>query len=265
MELGHVPSASIVGMIITMCIAVCVPVILLIVGKIKYKAKISSFFIGAGIFILFALILEQILHTVVISAAGGQEKFASNIWLYALYGGAAAAIFEETGRFIAMKFFMKNRMDRENTYMYGVGHGGIEAIIIVGFGMINNIITAIMINNNAISSVLALLDDQMRETTYQQISQLWMLPSYQFYLGGIERISAIALHIGFSFLMYQGVKFAEKKYICMAFGIHFLVDALTVLISNYLSVLALEVIVFAIAGCLIAYVYVINKDEEHTA
>lgn len=55
------------------------------------ESRISSFFIGAATFIVFALILEQILHIVVIKATG--TALTGNIWLYALYGGLAAGIF----------------------------------------------------------------------------------------------------------------------------------------------------------------------------
>lgn len=261
MELGHVPTASIVGMVITLIISMVLPIVLLIIARVKYKAKISSLFIGAGVFVLFALVLEQILHLIVIGAVG-QDKLVSNIWLYGLYGAAAAAVFEETGRFVAFKFFMKNRRDRENAFMYGIGHGGIEAIIIVGITSINNIVNSIMINNGGIVPVLSLLPEEIKEQTFAQISQLWTLPSYSFYMGGIERISAIALHIGMTFVMYKGVKFADKKMIALAFAIHFVADFATVILNNYLPMYVLEVILAVFVACVCVLAYKINASEE---
>ena len=46
--------------------------------------------------------------------------------LYAVYGGLMAALFEETGRYSAMRFLVKP-MDFPNAFMYGAGHGGVEA------------------------------------------------------------------------------------------------------------------------------------------
>ncbi len=262
MEFGIVPSATIAGMIFSMVISITIPVVLLIIAKVKYKAKISTFFIGAGIFILFALILEQILHFVVITAVGGTDKLQSNLLLYALYGGLAAAVFEETGRFIAFKFLMKKRNDRNNAFMYGIGHGGIEAIIIIGLGSISNIATAIMINNGLMQTTLELLDEATKAATYEQLSQLWTLPSYQFFLSGTERISAIALHIGLTFIMYRGVKYGENKNMFIAYLIHFIVDALTVIMSGFIPVALTEVIIFAMAAGTVGYAYLINVDEE---
>ena len=64
-----------------------------------------------------------------------------NIWLYALYGGLMAGLFEETGRYLAFSFALKKyRAKNVNALMYGAGHGGFEAIVIVGLTMINNIV-----------------------------------------------------------------------------------------------------------------------------
>ena len=47
------------------------PFVAMAVFKAKNKdVKISSFFIGCGVFILFALILEQLLHTVMLPLVG---------------------------------------------------------------------------------------------------------------------------------------------------------------------------------------------------
>ena len=47
---------------------------------------------------------------------------------------------------------------------------------------------------------------------YQQLKALWELPAYQFYLGGVERISAIVLQICLSVLVYKAVKTENKKF-----------------------------------------------------
>ena len=56
-------------------------------------------------FIISALVLEKLLHAAVFKAFG--TALNANIWLYTLYGGLAAAVFEETGRLLAMKYAMK--------------------------------------------------------------------------------------------------------------------------------------------------------------
>ncbi|MCH5274675.1 MAG: YhfC family intramembrane metalloprotease [Lachnospiraceae bacterium] len=226
MEWGRVSTASIVGMIFTLLVSFGIPIFLMILVRIKTRARISVFFIGCGFFIVFALILEQILHAIVFAVAG--HILPSSIILYGLYGGLAAALFEETGRFIAMKFCMKKCLDKNNALMYGVGHGGVEAILLVGLTYVNNLIYSMMINSGGLQQTMSLLEPSMQETLYMQVQVLWQLPAYQFYLGGVERLLAIVLQICLSVFVYKAVKTGRKKFFAGAFLIHFMVDFLTI-------------------------------------
>lgn len=260
MEWGTVSIASMSAMLFTLVVSIGLPVVLLILIRIKTKARISSFFIGCGIFIVFALILEQILHTVVFTAAG--SILQGNIFLYGLYGGLAAALFEETGRFIAMKFCMKKCLDRGNALMYGAGHGGIEAILLVGLTYISNIITSIMINNGSMQQIMSLLDPSLQEENYNQLQALWLLPAYQFCLGGVERVFAIVLQICLSVFMYQAVKTGQKKYLAVAFLLHFIVDFLTVVTTGLgLPLWAVELEILVLTAGIAVYAAKLYKAD----
>src|SRR5699024_12800015 len=54
---------------------------------------------------------------------------------YAIVLGFSAALFEEGARYLAMRYLMKQR-DWRSGFLFGAGHGGIEALIIVGIQMI---------------------------------------------------------------------------------------------------------------------------------
>ena len=137
-----VPVLSMVFMSITGLMAFAIPVALLLWYRKKKHADILPFFIGCAVMMAFALTLESIVHTIVLSTSPGQ-KIKSNIWLYALYGGAMAGLFEETGRWIAFKTVLKKRQGKNaNALMYGAGHGGFEAAMIVGTAMISNLVMA---------------------------------------------------------------------------------------------------------------------------
>ena len=137
--------------------------------------------------------------------------------------------------------------------MYGVGHGGVEAIILVGLTYVNNLIYSILINSGSIRQTMSLLEPSVQETLYSQVQVLWQLPAYQFYLGGVERILAIVLQICLSVFVYKSVKTGNKKFWAGAFLLHFMVDFLTVVTAGLgLPIWAVElevlVIVAVIAG-----------------
>ena len=239
MEIGHVGAGTFAGIIFSLCISIALPVVLLIVVHKKTKARMAMAVIGAATFFLFAMVLEQILHAVVLGVGG--ERITGNIWIYGLYGGLAAGLFEEVGRFVAMRFAMKKQLNLPNALMYGVGHGGIEAILIVGLASVSNLVTSIMINAGTLEASLGALDQATKEATLTQLSALWTTPSYQFFLSGIERIVAVTLHIALSVLVFQAVKLGKKFYWFLAFAIHVGVDFATVIAANYLNLVLVEV------------------------
>jgi uncharacterized membrane protein YhfC len=147
-------------------------------------------------------------------------------WLYAIYGGMMAGLFEETGRFLAFKTVLRSRQDKDqNALMYGAGHGGFEAITVLGIPMINNIIYSVFLT-------------RMNEV----FSTLVSTSSGLFLLGAAERILAIILQIAFSVLVWFSVKQKNRRYLYpAAIGLHFIVDAVTVLLSrNGMSAAAVE-------------------------
>lgn len=262
----NVPMASIIAMAVSLVVSVGLPIVLCILVYRKTKARISGFFIGAAAFVLFARVLEQILHALVLGAAG--TAITGNIWLYALYGGLAAGIFEETGRYLAMKLCMKKSLNKQNAIMYGVGHGGIEAILLAGLACVNNLVIAVLINSGQAPMLLSV--SGVNESVYQQaLGQLMAVattPSWLFYMVGLERISAIIFHISASYLVYLAVSRKKPLYYLLAILVHFLMDAAVVAAGRYLPVLLLEVLLLlgsAVFGFVIWRMY--RKEQVPTA
>lgn len=254
-----VPSLTIAGFVFSLLVTFILPVVLLFVLKKKLQVRYADFFIGCAVFVIFATLLEQILHAVVFLLTG--TALQKNIFLYGLYGGLAAATFEETGRFIAMKFFMKNTLSKRSAVMYGAGHGGIEAILVVGFMYVYNMIYAVMINSGSMEASLAALDPEIAQQTIKVLEPLWTTPSYIFFLAGIERILAICLQIALSVIIYKAVK-GKKVFFLVAFGIHFFVDFAAVVASNLLPLVAVEIIVLILTAAACYLAFRLYKEEK---
>ena len=239
-----ISAATIGAMIFSMCIAFALPIAAMIFAKIRLKGMLRYVFVGAAVFVLFVLVLESGMHALVIGIFG--EGITKNIWIYALYGGLAAGLFEEIGRFLAMKFVMRRSLTKENAVMYGIGHGGIEAMILVGLTYVSNLITAVMINAGMLETILAGVPEGSRETTREQLSVLWTLPSYTFALAGCERVSAFVLHICLSYIVYRAAKDKKLLYYLLAVVIHAAVDAVAVLLGSMLPDYCMEIVLAAI-------------------
>ena len=242
---GTVPAISIVFMAVSCAICFLTPLALFLYLRLVKKADVYPFFAGCAVMLLFAFILESGLHNLVFSSPAG-PAIRGSIWLYALYGGFMAGLFEETGRYLAFSFALKKyRAKNVNALMYGAGHGGFEAIVITGLTMVNNIIWSVMINNGSISTMLASLSGDQLVQAQQSITLLATTPSYQFLLGGVERLLAIALHIALSVIVWFAVKWEGKLYLYpVAILIHFAVDAAAALLSGLgVNVILIEIVV----------------------
>ena len=260
MEFGTVSTLSLTGMVFSFIISLGVPITLFILARKKLKASGMAFVIGGSVFVVFALFLESLLHSFVLTTTG--TLLTGNIFLYGLYGGFAAALFEETGRLIAMKLYMKRSLNKENAVMYGIGHGGIEAILLVGLTYVSNLLSALMINSGALQASLDLLDETTRQTTLEQIKVLWETPSWQFYMAGVERLITITLQIALSVLIYKAVTAKKRTYCFLAFGIHFAVDFVTVVITGLGAPVWMVEVLLLIAVAFVAhYAYQLYKEE----
>ncbi|MBO4807590.1 MAG: YhfC family intramembrane metalloprotease [Lachnospiraceae bacterium] len=257
-----VSSAAMGGMVFSLCIAFLLPIALMIIAKIKLKPWFLSVIVGAGTFIAFAFILESILHSVVMMLTG--DLLTNNLWFRAIYGGLAAGIFEETGRLVAFKTVMKKHLTKENSIMYGIGHGGIEAILILGTACISNLSTAAMINSGNIETLYSALTEPTLSATKAGVETLIATPALTFYLGGVERISAITLHICLSYIVYRAVKDKNIKLFILAIAIHAFIDAVTVFLASVTSALVLEIVLMAMVAVIAVFVAKAYKKEPAT-
>ena len=150
-----VPVGSLIVMAADAVLGIAIPVCLSIYLVRKHRARLSTILIGAGTFIIFALVLESIMHQLVLKGPLG-ASILDNTLLYAIYGGLAAGVFEETGRFLSMKFLMKKEPSTPLPGVaYGIGHGGVEMLIIFGITMINNLVISALINSGQTEVIFA--------------------------------------------------------------------------------------------------------------
>ena len=238
-----VPTLSILFMALAALFAFAAPIVLLIYYKRK-GAEILPFFIGCAVFIVFALILEALAHKLILKGSLGQT-IQGNILLYALYGGLAAGIFEETGRFVAFKTVLKKKLGNDrNALMYGAGHGGIEAILTLGLAYIGNIVMSVLINAGQTDMLTATATGEAAEQLKAVLDSLVTTAPWTYLLAIVERALAITTHICLSVLVFFAVKKPDKGWLFpTAILLHAALDGVMVILAAHLPTVAVE-------GCL---------------
>ncbi len=244
---GTVPTLSIVFMGISCVIGFAIPVVLLLYFRIKKHADILPFFIGCAVMLVFAFILEAAVHRLVLSSPAG-ERIRDTVWMYALYGGIMAGLFEETGRFLAFKTVLRKKTDNDsNALMYGAGHGGFECSFLLGITMINNIIWSVLINSGNTAALTGALSGDVLKQAEDSIGALLSTQPYIFLLGSVERIIAVTLHIALSVLVWFAAKNRKRLWLYpAAILIHFAVDGVTAALSGAGAPAALLEVIIAV-------------------
>jgi len=260
-----VATGSIVLIVIDMILGGVVPLALVIFIKKKFGGSLKSFFIGCGVMLVFALILESIVHSVVLSSSLG-ETIQNSTVLYGLYGGLMAGLFEECGRFIAMRYLLKKEHgNRNNALMYGAGHGGFEMFVLLTIGMINNLLYAFLINANQTDMLMQGLDDASRTVVSDAISTLISTPTWHFAISPVERIIAITAQLALSVIVWHAATGKKSKPAVLAIAVllHAFLDFSAVMTSKTgVNLVLVEFVVLLIS---IGIVYVAgifwNKED----
>ena len=236
-----VSTASMIAIIITLFITLIAPVIVWIIYGVKNKGKgvWKALALGAAGFVLLQMIIRMPILSIV-SLLPGFGTFVTNYYVvYCLILAITAALFEVVARFGVAKILQK-KINYEQGVAAGLGHGGIEAILLVGMTYVNNLLYAIMIN---IGSFAQMIDESLNSANAGPavVEQLMAIqaslveaPSYLFYLAGYERVLTVIFHTAMSLLVcYLVYKKKALLGVGIAFVVHFLVDFISPLINGF--------------------------------
>jgi len=223
-------------------IAIVVPIVIAIVWCRKKKEPFTTVLIGAAAFMLFAVMIEKIIQNVLIipGQMGLPETPVSMFinarpFLLAFMFGFFPGVFEETGRLIAFKTILRKRTWRETSITYGIGHGGVEVVFLVGISLISYIVLGFLINSGEAAKEF--------EAALSKMDQPWMIEQVTGQMKTItgfdltslctllvERVFAVMFHVGASILVFYACR--DKKMFWLypfAIVIHTVIDGIAAL------------------------------------
>lgn len=220
----EITSATFIFLVLTVILAITIPIAMLIVWKLRTKSKMMPAIAGAIIFVVFALILEGIPKAIFFTGDTAVSKYVlSHAWAYILLGTVLAGVFEETGRWVAFRFFLKKYQNKAASVMYGIGHGGIESILILGMTGINYLAIAVMMQNGSIDALIAAAPQV--QSVNDTLAAIAGFGGTDCLLMVVERICAIVLHISLSIVVFEAVRQPKKSWMFpLAILLHMVFD-----------------------------------------
>jgi len=207
--------------VITLLLSLIFPLLLAIWFCKKYKVPFTTVLLGALTFLVFQLILRIPILSILQPYYPGTnpELKGWNLVLYSFFLAFTAALFEEGGRVLVYKLFLKKKNDWSNAAAFGIGHGGFESISLVGFTYISNLILMAMINTGILNPA-----NDPTGAVSKAVDLLINTSPVMFLMAGIERVLAVIMHIGFSLLVVYGLSARKYLYVLYAFLAHFVLN-----------------------------------------
>lgn len=258
-------------------LAVIIPIAIALIWKFWKHEKFTTILVGAATFVLFALILEKTIQNALVfpTTMGLPDHAASQFInarpiLWALVLGLFPGVFEETGRFMAFKTVLRNRRNRETSISYGIGHGGIEVILVLGINYIVYMVYAVMINTGTFQGIIDQVAEQapfQEEAIRALADQLAVFSFADIGAGMFERVFAFLFHVGASILVFYAARDKGRLWLYpLAILLHTALDSLAGLNMAkvvQLSAPALEamVVAFGLLTFLGAYFLLYKKDK----
>ena len=213
--------------------AILYPFILAIIARIRLNVPWRYFWYGTLVFLVFQLVTRVPAVFALNNVFASQLK-ASGVFRFVWYLTLAftAGLFEEVGRYIGYRVFMRRE---EKTWskavMYGIGHGGIESIVLIGaLGLLSlvNIIVTSSLNLNE-------LTPSQNATVIQQFAALNAQPECLPFLSAWERLWTLPIHIALSVIVLQVFRRNNIAWLWLAILSHTIVDFSTIEIVQVLG------------------------------
>lgn len=216
---------------IIICFGVPITGVVLLAKKSKRVMK--PFLVGMLAFIISQLLLRIPILSYVLPNFSWYLFLQQNLYLYGAFLGLTAGLFEEIARLAFMKSFLKNRTRLEDGLAFGLGHGGIEAMVLVGV--------------NGIASMFLYPMGYLNLSGTGYIALL---------MGGVERLFAITFHVGASLIIMYGIRMNKAgRYTALAVLLHTIVDSMVVILPGAigLGTIGLEAFFLLASGLVLAF------------
>ena len=223
-----VPALTVIACAVTLLISLVLPVAVLVVYACKNRRQgiLSAWLLGAAGFFVTQVLIRIPILTVLQSQSWFVGFAQDHLFLYAFGLAFTAGLFELAGRFAVAKL-LSRRLDHRRSLAAGLGHGGIEAILLIGMTYVNNLIYIVMINSGYFDYLVAQTAGLGVDISQLELirAQLVGMAPGMFLLAGFERLLAMTGHAAMSMLVCYGITH-RKTGVCtlLCLAIHTLMD-----------------------------------------
>jgi uncharacterized membrane protein YhfC len=175
----------------------------------------------------------------------------------AVFLGLSAGLFEELFRYGMFRWWLKDAHTWRKGILSGVGHGGVEAIILGGLALFS-IIQLIAARNMDLTTVYS---GETLRIAVEQVKTYWSATWYDSMLGAVERLFTIVVQISLAVIVVQCFIRKQKRWLWLAIGYHALIDAVAIFATSKLNPYWVEGIVGLFALISLGIIFILRSPE----
>lgn len=146
-----------------------------------------------------------------------------------LFLAFTAGIVEELARWLMMRMFLKKKTVLEGV-IFGLGHGGIEALFIVGIPV---------------------------------LLQSHIMFGHAYFLSGVERLCAMTIHVCLSVIVVVGVKHRSFRFVIITILIHTCINFVIAYIATIYTPIVVELTLGILTALLLAFTIQLCRRKEN--
>lgn len=183
-----------------------------------YRRSFGPFVLGVLAFVISQMVIRiPLLNFVANNSSTYQYWSATKPVVVLTLLALSAGIAEELARWVFMRVLLKRR-SYVNGIIFGFGHGGIEALLLVGIPV---------------------------------VMQINMVAPSHLLLSGVERLCAMAIHVCLSLIVLTGIRIGAFRYCLYAILIHSIINFIGGYLAQTQSLVIVETVLVTLTCILI--------------
>jgi uncharacterized membrane protein YhfC len=221
----HIPPALVITTALAVVFVIGYPLALGVIVHKKLAVGWKYFWFGALVFLVSQLLTRTPIVTVLQATVLTRLLLTSTAftWIWLLILAISAGLFEEVGRYAGYRLLLRRESKTwAKAVMFGLGHGGLESIVVVGGQIVLTAINTIMLSTIDVSTLPA----AQRQGVLQLFAAINAEPFWLPLLAAWERLWTIPLQVALAVMVVQVFRRQQIRWLLLAILFHALVDFL---------------------------------------
>lgn len=227
----------------------------------RYRLEWRIFLIGAATFAgaqIFEIPFNRLVLQPLLERVGlaGVSHGWGLLWLAVIFG-LVAGLFEEGARYVVYRRWLRDVRSWEGSQLFGLGHGGMEAIMLGALSFY--VLLQTIAYRNA--DLTTLVPPEQIALAQAQLDAYWSAPWFAALLGALERVFALVIQTSLAVIVLQ--TFIRRSHIWLVLAIiwHMVVDAIAVFGASTWGIYITELLVGLMAAASLWFIYRLRGDK----